>query len=136
MTAYVDSSVILRFILGQPGQLARWSEITSLVSSELLRIECLRTIDNARIRFNLDDGLVAERRGALLEIFDRITFLGLDPAVFERAAEPFPTQVGSLDALHLSSALLARAELGEMVLATHDDELATAAISVGFTVLD
>ena len=135
MNAYVDSSVVLRFILGQPGQLARWPEITSLVSSELLRIECLRTIDNARIRYNLDDGLIAERRGALLEILDRITFLGLDPEVLARASEPFPTQVGSLDAIHLSSALLAPAELGEMVLATHDDELATAAISVGFEVL-
>ena len=135
MNAYVDSSVVLRFILGQPGQLTEWPEITALVSSELLRIECLRTIDNARIRYRLDDELVAERRAALLHILDRVTFLGLDPEVFVRAAEPFPTQVGSLDALHLASALLAPPELGELVLATHDHELATAAAAVGFEVL-
>lgn len=135
MNAYVDSSVVLRFILDQPGQLDQWTEITNPISSELLRIECLRTLDNARIRYALDDSLVAEKRGALLQILDRITFLGLDPDVLARAAEPFPTVVRSLDALHLATLLHVPEEIGELVLATHDDELAAAATALGFNVL-
>ncbi len=135
MNVYLDSSVVLRFVMGQPGQLAAWSEITNPISSELLRIECLRTIDNARIRYGLDDDLVAARRAALMQILDRVTYLGLDPDVLQRAAEPFPTLVGSLDALHLASALLAPEEIGELALATHDDKLATAATALGFDVL-
>ena len=54
MTLYVDSSVLLRIVLGERGDLVR-----------------------------------------------------LDGVVLERAAEPFPTAVGTFDALHLASALLA-----------------------------
>lgn len=135
MNAYVDSSVVLRFVLDQPGQLSGWTEITNPISSELLRIECLRTLDNARIRYALDDSLVSEKRGALLQILDRITLLGLDPDILDRAAEPFPTVVRSLDALHLATLLHVPEEMGELVLATHDDELAAAAIALGFDVL-
>jgi hypothetical protein len=71
----------------------------------------LRTIDRARIRLGLDDEEIALRRGAVLEQLDAFELIPLDPAVVERAAEPFPTVVGTLDALHLASALLARAEL-------------------------
>jgi hypothetical protein len=48
--------------------------------------------------------------------------------------EPFPTALGSLDAIHLSSALLKRDQIEGMRLATHDAEFATAAMAMGFTV--
>jgi hypothetical protein len=54
--------------------------------------------------------------------------------VLDRAAEPFPTGLASLDAIHLSSALLAREQIEGLPLATHDHELATAARAVGFEV--
>ncbi len=53
----------------------------------------------------------------------------------ERAAEPFPTLLGSLDAIHLASALLARTLVDDLGFATHDEELATAARAMGFRVL-
>ena len=58
----------------------------------------------------------------------------LSPPVLERAAEPFPTIVGSLDAIHLTSALLVRDEFDALTLATHDRELAIAARAEGFRV--
>ena len=45
-----------------------------------------------------------------------------------------PTALGSLDAIHLASALLVRHDLDGLVFATHDDELGTAARATGFEV--
>jgi len=42
--------------------------------------------------------------------------------------------IGSLDAIHLASALLVRPELDQLSFATHDRELGLAARSVGFQV--
>ena len=40
--AYVDSSVLLRLILGETGQSSELPKQSRLISSELLRLECLR----------------------------------------------------------------------------------------------
>jgi predicted nucleic acid-binding protein len=134
LNVYVDSSVLLRVVLGESGRLRIWPRITTAVSSELIRLECLRTIDRARVRLGLDDAHVAERRAGVLEAIEGFTLTPLSPPVLDRAAEPFPTVVGSLDAIHLASALLARSEFDDLTLATHDHELAVAARAQGFAV--
>jgi len=130
----VDSSVLLRVVLGEPGRLRAWSRITVPVASELIRLECLRTIDRARIRFRLADEEVAARRATVLEAIDTFFLVPIQPAVLERAAEPFPTLLGSLDAIHLSTALLVRDRFEDLALATHDEALSIAARAVGFRV--
>ena len=132
MNVYVDSSVLLRIVLGEPHRLRVWGRITSAVSSELVRLECLRTIDRARLRLGLADEEVADRRWALLEAIEGFSLVPIIPRVLERAAEPFPTMIGSLDAIHLASALLAREEFDDLSFASHDEELAVAARAVGF----
>jgi len=134
LNVYVDSSVLLRVVMGEPRRLRIWSKITTPVASELIRLECLRTIDRARIRFGLEDREVADRRAAVLDAIDTFDLVLIQQAVLERAAEPFPTLLGSLDAVHLASALLVRERFEELVLATHDDGLALAARAVGFRV--
>ena len=134
MNVYMDSSVLLRVVLGEPGRLRIWSRITRAVSSELIILECLRTIDRARIRLRLDDKDVSERRAAVLEAIEGFGLVPIGPQVLERAAEPFPTMLGSLDAIHLASALLVRDEFDDLSLATHDEELALAARAEGFRV--
>jgi predicted nucleic acid-binding protein len=133
--AYVDSSVLLRVVFGERGRLAQWAEIQRPVASELIRVECLRTLDRARIAERLADGDVARVREDLLAVLDSIALVRLDAAVLARAAEPFPTLVGTLDAIHLASALLAREVSGDLRLATHDRELEIAARALGFMVL-
>jgi predicted nucleic acid-binding protein len=59
----------------------------------------------------------------------------IEVTIFERAAEPFPTPLGTLDALHLGTAVAAKRKLPGLSLATHDRELAIAARSIGFDVL-
>jgi len=134
LNVYMDSSVLLRVVLGEPGRLRIWSRITRAVSSELIILECLRTIDRARIRLRLDDKDVSERRAAVLEAIEGFGLVPIGPQVLERAAEPFPTMLGSLDAIHLASALLVRDEFDDLSLATHDEELALAARAEGFRV--
>lgn len=134
MNVYVDSSVLLRVVLGEAGRLRIWPQITDAVASDLVRVECLRTIDRARIRLDLDDEDVADRRAAVLEALETFNVVPIGQRVLERAAEPFPTMLGSLDAIHLASALLAREIFDGLSLATHDRELALAARAVGFQV--
>lgn len=134
MNTYVDSSVLLRVVLREPARLAVWPKITTPVSSELIRLECLRTIDRARIRVELDDESVARQREAVLEMLETFNLISVDQSVLDRAAEPFPTLLGSLDAIHLASAILARDQFEGLALATHDDELALAARAMGFEV--
>ncbi len=45
MKVYLDSSVELRVILGEPDVLRAWSRITTAVASEIARVECLRVLD-------------------------------------------------------------------------------------------
>lgn len=66
----------------------------------------------------------------------RFDIVPIDHAVLTRAADPFPTTLGSLDAVHLASAVIAREQVPDLQLATHDAELAIAARAVGFEVLD
>jgi len=134
LNVYVDSSVLLRVILGEPDRLGVWPSITNPVSSELIRLECLRTIDRARLRLGLDDRLIARYRADALEVIDAFSLVALDSTILERAAEPFPTTLGSLDAIHLASALLVRESVEGLVFATHDAGLGTAALATGFQV--
>lgn len=112
-----------------------WSSVTDAVTSELTRIECLRTLDRARVQGRLDDATLAPVRKSLLAMLEGFTVIGLDPWITTRAAEPFPTLIGTLDALHLATAIAARVDWPDLAFATHDRELATAAESVGFDVL-
>jgi predicted nucleic acid-binding protein len=134
LNVYVDSSVLLRIVLGEPDRLRIWRTITNAVSSELIRLECLRTIDRARIKLGLEDSRIAKYRADILEAVDAFSLVALDSIVLERASEPFPTALGSLDAIHLASALLIRDNLEGLAFATHDDALGTAARATGFQV--
>lgn len=134
MTVYVDSSVLLRIALAEPGTLRTWKSITRPLASELIRLECLRAIDRARVRFGLEDARVSEQRAAVIERLRAFDLIRIDSSILDRAAEPFPTQLASLDAIHLATALAARMDFPALALATHDRELATAARAVGFTV--
>jgi predicted nucleic acid-binding protein len=134
--AYIDASVLLRIVLGEPGALRAFKRVTRPISSELIRLECLRTIDRARLRRGIPGRDVAERRGEVLERLEGFDLVRVGERVLERAADPFPTTLGSLDAIHLSTALLVRGKSSDLAFATHDAELATAARAVGFRVLE
>jgi predicted nucleic acid-binding protein len=133
--AYLDSSVILRVILGQRDELGAWKSIERGVASALVRVECLRTLDRLRLRAGLSDEDLAERRETVFRIIDETEVAEPSLAVLDRAARPFPTELGTLDAIHLATALMWREARGEeIVMATHDRALGTAAQASGLRV--
>jgi predicted nucleic acid-binding protein len=136
MIAYIDSSVLLRVALGQANSLREWARIERGVSSALILTESLRTLDRARLRANLSDTEIARRRSTILAIIESLELVEIDSAVLERAAQPMPTELGTLDAIHLASALLWKDATGiEPVITTHDTALGLAAQAHGFKVL-
>lgn len=136
MIAYLDSSVILRVVLGERGRLAEWSAIQTGVTSALAEVECLRTLDRLRLRHQFQPEPFAERRETVFRLLGSMEVVEVTRAVLTRASQPIPTPLGSLDAIHLATALLWRERLEqELCLATHDLALATAARSLGLAVL-
>ena len=136
MTAYVDASVLLRVVLRQPNALAEWTEINRGVSSALIATESLRTLDRLRLRARLPDAEVAVRRQTILALIASLELVEIDAAVLGRAAQPMPTELGTLDAIHLSSALLWREATGEdLTMATHDRALALGAQAHGMKII-
>jgi predicted nucleic acid-binding protein len=134
--AYVDASVLLRVALGQPDSLPEWSRIDRGISSALVMAESLRTLDRLRLRVKLGDPEVAKRRATILELVASLELVDIDAVVLERASQPMPTELGTLDAIHLATALLWK-ELTreELTMATHDGALALAAQAYGLPVI-
>lgn len=134
--AYLDSSVVLRLILGQLEALAEWEEVEMGVASALVEVECLRTLDRLRLLGALSDDEVAERRAAVFGLMAATEVVEVTRTVLARASQPMPTALGTLDALHLATALLWREQTGaELALATHDAALGRAARASGFFVI-
>jgi len=133
--AYIDSSVLLRVILGQRGQFAGWKSIRVAVASSLVEVECLRTLDRLHKRGLIDSAECARRRESVYRLMEEMKVVEPTRVVLDRASQPFPTAIGTLDAIHLTTALLWRErEHGDLVMATHDSALGLAARSCGLSV--
>jgi predicted nucleic acid-binding protein len=128
---YVDASVILGLTLGEPQALrVKWN---SAISSELLSVEIFRTVDRLQLtRLTVPEAArfrkVADANLAGIEL------IPLDSTVLRRAAGYFPKPVGTLDAIHLATALRWYESRGDLVLLTHDRQLAVAAQASGLHV--
>ncbi len=136
MKGYLDSSVILRVILGQPGRLREWRNFELGVGSGLVEVECLRTLDRLRLSGEITDDELATRRETVYRVTEEMEMVEPTTIVLRRASQPLPTPLGTLDAIHLATAILWR-ELRneELTMATHDKALGTAARSTGFRVI-
>ena len=135
MIAYVDASVMLRLVLGEPGRLAKWREVETAVSSAVAEVEVLRTLDRLRVRAELTPEETADRRGTAYRLLEAVSLADVSTPILRRAADPFPTPLGTLDAIHLATALAWRDARREVVMATHDTQLALAARACGFEVI-
>lgn len=136
MIAYVDASVLLRLVLGQKGRLREWRRIDIGVASALVEVECLRTIDRLRLAEGLGDPDVLRLRKEVFRRLDVLEIVDLDRMVLSRAALPLSISLGTLDAIHLSTALLWKEESGkDLVMATHDRALADASRGAGLAVV-
>jgi len=136
LIAYLDSSVLLRKVLRQPNALREWAAVTRAVGSALAEVECLRTLDRLRLLERIPDAEIAKRREAVYELLAAMEIVEPTRPVLSRAAQPLPTMLGTLDAIHLATALLWRDHTGaDLVMATHDGALGLAARASGLRVI-
>lgn len=135
MIAYIDTSALLRIVLREPGALDDLRTYDGLVSSELIAVDSARTIDRLRMQGALSMDETAERIIAVNEWLEAIDLVLVRPPVLSRASDPMPMPIGTLDAIHLATALVWRDRIGPLPeLATHDEALGTAARAFGFEV--
>jgi uncharacterized protein len=134
--AYLDSSVLLRVVLGQRGRLKEWRTVREGVVSALAEVECLRTLDRLRLRGAITDQDLSTRREAVYRLLEEIELVEPTRPILARASLPLATPVGTLDAIHLATAMLWReSSSADLVFATHDAALGSAARASGFTVI-
>lgn len=136
MKAYIDSSVLLRVIFGESNALTFPKNITEFIASEILKIECFRTIDRISHTLNLSEDEVANRHAGLHKAIRSIRLIKLSDEISQKSCDSFPITLKTLDAIHLSTAILWRQfEKKDILFLTHDDQLSKAARSLGFEVL-
>ncbi len=136
MIAYLDASVVLRLVLGEPNRLAEWKRVESAVASALTEVECLRTLDRLGRAGALSENEVIARRAEVYRLLEGVEVVDIARPILRRASEPFPAPIGTLDAIHLATAIAWRdASETALVMATHDKALGTAARSVGLQVI-
>lgn len=125
---YLDTSVALAHLLGEDRvpPAALWEEL--LVSSRLLEYELW-----TRLHARGAGRPAAEAARALL---GRVALAEVSPLVVERALEPFPAPVRTLDVLHLATAAYLRGQGQPVRLATYDDRMAAVGHRMGIPRFD
>jgi predicted nucleic acid-binding protein len=135
MKVYVDTSVTLRVLFREPNPLPTWGQWTEAYASRIWYTEALRVVDRTRLTAGIDDQQVAQLRRDIDVIHRVFHVLPVSEHVLARAGDAFPTVVGTLDAIHLATAMQLRDAIGLDTFLTHDAQLANAAVASGFIVL-
>ena len=132
MKCYVDSSVILRYLLTSNTEFERVREFERIGSSELLSIECHRVLHRYRLEAMLTDEQLEEAVTYLDELYGRLHVFDMTVRVKQRASEAFLTVIGTLDAIHLATASIwANIDSEPLVVFTFDSRMRTCAQSMG-----
>jgi uncharacterized protein len=121
--AYLDTSAAVKLLMTEPesSALRRWlRRRPERASAALLRVELVRVVRRAGVR-----RLIPETRKLLAGIH----LIRLDDALLDRAADLDPTELRSLDSIHLAAAASLGDDLAAVV--SYDDRLLAAAASVG-----
>ena len=131
MVAYLDSSVLLRHILLGEEPIRHALEFPRVVSSELIEIECRRVLHRCRLAGELTDEALTVARERLDEVLAGIDLLEMSRQIKQRAMDPFPVNVRTLDALHVATALMVGEDAGGVALFSHDEGMNRCARSLG-----
>jgi predicted nucleic acid-binding protein len=132
--AYVDSSVVLRRLLREPGALMALDD-WDLVASDLMEVEALRTLYRIHSEGLLSDDDLGARISELRSVLAALDQFPINKQVLRRAGGPFAGALKTLDAIHLATALLWSEHFGEnIVMITHDRQLARVARASGLDV--
>lgn len=135
MILYAESSAVLAWLLGEaagPHVRHLLSDAQMVLASDLTLVECDRVLIRAAALGELAEADAAKRRGHLTNAAAHWHLLQVAPDVVTRARQLFPGEpIRTLDALHLASALVARAAIPDVELLTLDDRIRAAAARIG-----
>jgi predicted nucleic acid-binding protein len=138
MNLYAESSAVLAWLMGEDtGQRVRkiLTEADAIVSSDLTLVECDRVLRRGLALGAITETTVADRKAHLAATALDWNVLRISPQIIERARQSFPEEpIRTLDALHVASALYARAALSGLALLSLDDRIRRVAQSLGFDV--
>lgn len=127
---------MLRKLFREPNSLEEWHDIKRGFSSRLVKTECFRALDRLRQKGLLSVEETTNQYIGLQSLLGNMGIVPLTEEILKRTEEPFLAPLGSLDAIHLATALLWREEgKQEFFFATHDNELAMAVKAHGFQVI-
>ena len=116
---YLDTSVALAHLFAedQSPPAALWGEF--LISSRLFEYEVWNRTHAYKVGI--------EGQDAARKLIERVSLVELVSPVLDRAREPFPAPVRTLDALHLSTLLFLKERDPAIRLATYDSGMKKAA---------
>ncbi len=124
---YADASALVKLVLREPESDALRHYLMALpdpATSRIAFVELYRAMGRHAGEPEVD---------AMAGVWDRTVFIELDASVAESAARIGPPALGSLDAVHLASALALADDLESFV--TYDARLADAARMAGLPVV-
>ncbi len=139
MRLYAEPSAVLAWLLGE----ARGEEVRRLLggasevyTSVLTLVETDRVLIRAQMLEALKKEDVVDRRRVLARASRRWHLLQLHEEILDRARRPFPGEpIRTLDALHLASALTARAAMPELAVLSLDTSIRRSSFDLDFEVL-
>jgi predicted nucleic acid-binding protein len=136
LTVYLDTSVFLRWLLNSPKVYSKFQTWDTCYTSEIFYIEVSRVLNRLRLENAITDKEYVNLRNTFLEFYNTAYIIEINQRIKQKAAEPFPTVLGTLDAIHLASALILIEENDtlEITFLTHDQQLHTAASAMGLVV--
>lgn len=133
MNIYLDSSFVIRQLLGVRTECPFWGTWEKAYASTLMRTECYRAANLLRLGGKIDDAQRARLGTWIEKVVSTVTLVPVTDAILHRAAETFPTAVGTLQGIHLATLLELQAVHGiTCSLATDDTQLLQAATALGF----
>lgn len=139
MTLYAESSAVLAWLRDeQRGPTVRQALAGAdrVITSDLTLIECDRALLRLAALGVMTGDELADRQSRLIAAARPWSMMSIAPPIVDRARRPFPDDaIRSLDAIHLASALVARAEIGDLALLTLDDRIRTAGQRLGFRIV-
>ena len=133
MKVYLDSTFVIRRLLGVGKCAEFWGKWEKAYASTLLRTECFRTANLLRLEGKIDDAGRA-RLGSWIEtVCSAIVQIPVTDAVMRRAADTYPVAIGTLQAIHLATMQELDAVHGiKCALASDDAGLVQAAKALGY----
>ena len=125
MTVYLDTSVVLSWLLNQEPSIEDWGSWNAAYTSDICRVEFHRTIDRLRLSVDLDDDERVFLHERFVKFWRSVHRVRVGDTSDDGKPKPTPRSSARWTRFHLCSALIvADRRDGIAQFLTHDRQLA------------